>query len=136
MTPRRSSALRALAPWRSAISTIRRRRMSPLAATMAIRPATMPSNMRPASSLVPSAMRLWDAPSISPAAAPLATLSHQALILRTNRNGTAPRPVTSAVMNAARNTEPILASIVGLRLVVALPQTQRYLPIARLRSVA
>jgi hypothetical protein len=81
-------------------------------------------------------MRLCDAPSISPAAAPLATLSHQALIWCTNRNGTAPRPVTSAVMNAARNTEPILASIVGLRLAVALPQTQRYLPIARLRSVA
>jgi zinc transporter ZupT len=57
------------------------------------------------------------------------------LIMRTNRNGTAPRPLTSAVMNAARNTEPTMASIVDLRGQLANPR-RRTVEIAELHGAS
>src|SRR6056297_767598 len=104
MMPRISNALVALAPWSSATSTSPERDSSRLARTIAARPVNTPASVMMTSMATPSAIRLWLAASMSPAAAAFAQPPVLSLSFFTKRNGSAPTPVMIAVTKAAAIT--------------------------------
>src|SRR5215207_7298891 len=85
-------------------SRLRRR----LVTAMKSAPAARPSSTRPAPRCHPSHTSPTLAPAMAPAASAFATPSDDSLGWDSRRNGSAPRPVASAVASAARKTAPML----------------------------
>lgn len=115
MMPRISSAFAAPAPCRSATSTSPAPESNRSARTIAPSPASTPTSVSVMSSDTPSAIRLWLAASISPAAAAFDQPIVRSLTFLMNRKGSAPTPVMIAVRSAAATTIQRVGSMAVLQ---------------------
>ena len=77
-------------------------------------PTSAPSAVRATSMSAPSQNRAALAPSMNPAAIEFEIPSHDRLICGKTKNGSAPRPVASAVRDAATKTVQTVTSTRGV----------------------